>query len=169
MKQIPRDKERIHPQLRQTIKACLLGESPWPLLITGSCGCGKTCAALSACDHVSESHYATLSGFYRDLLAAQRGELHTSTGYKRSAGSVWHDIESATLLVVDEIGLRATVSDPMFEAVRDLADMREHRATIYISNVAVEKIGEIFDARVLSRMACGTVVHVEGADRRFEV
>src|SRR5688572_13095367 len=55
MKHIPRSVEQIEPALKRTIGECLYGLSPWPLLIHGSCGAGKTCAALAACDQFPDA------------------------------------------------------------------------------------------------------------------
>jgi chromosomal replication initiation ATPase DnaA len=154
---IPRQGDGIPRELAETILALCRGELDWPLFLHGPVGVGKSCAALHVCDCIRGSVYYTLSEFLRESAQCNRGELD----------GLWEGVDRATLLVVDEIGVRSQVSEAAFEAVRDLADAREYRPTIYVSNVEPSAIADIFDARVLSRMACGTIVKLEGDDRRF--
>lgn len=80
--------------------------------------------------------------------------------------AVWYYASQAPLVVVDELAVRATDTDREYAAVARMADLREHRPSLWISNHRPEVLREAYDARVYSRLTCGTVVALNGRDRR---
>lgn len=166
MKNIRRDRSEVCEKIASAIKGCTRGECPWPLFIFGSTGVGKTCALLSVADSFFRSYYTTIPHLNRDLIWAEKGDL-VRNGYETSAPALWREIEEASVACVDELATRGTVTDAAYENLKNLCDLRENRATIFSSNVAPEKLLEIYDKRILSRIVCGTVVSVTGKDRRF--
>ena len=150
----PRWRHLLKPGLRETIGGLLRGELPWPLLLWGAAGRGKTCAALLMVDAVPVSVYVCLD----DLM---------EHAFDRSA-SIWRLTHEAMLVVVDELGTRQQDFDREYCAVKRLADLREHRPAVWISNHGPERLRAIYDDRICSRLCCGTVVEVTGPDRRFQ-
>lgn len=136
------------------------------MLVLGQPGVGKTYGALTVVDAFDRSIYTTPTDLHRESCMAERGELYRRS-YKVWFDSYWEEIGQASVVIIDEIGLRSEVTDPHYETLKRLCDLRDYRPAIYISNVTPEKISSIYDARVLSRMACGTVLEIKGEDRRF--
>jgi chromosomal replication initiation ATPase DnaA len=163
---VPRQRELVGDELASALKACIHGEADWPLLVIGPPGVGKTCAALLVVDSFQAAVYTTPTDLHRESCMAERGDLYRN-GYRVWFDEFWDKIAKASVVVVDEIGLRSEVTDPHYETLKRLCDLRDHRPAIYLSNVTPEKIASIYDARVLSRMACGTALELRGADRRF--
>ena len=151
---VPRCRDLLAPKHREVIGKILAGKLPWPLLFWGAAGRGKTCAALLMVDAVPSSVYITLD----DLLP---------DAFDRRA-AIWTVGRESLLVVVDELGTRQQDFDREYRAVKRMADLREHRPAVWISNHRPERLREIYDARIYSRLCCGTVVEVTGPDRRFD-
>jgi DNA polymerase III delta prime subunit len=146
------------------------GESPWPLVLSGPAGTGKTCAALCLLDYAG-GRYWTAGGLCDVLIRAQAGRLQWSNGGYGGTHwpeDVWKWVAGAPLVVVDEIGSRSP-SDFAYETVKRVLDEREGRPLVVISNLTLESLTRLYDDRVASRLAGGTVVEVGGSDRRLSV
>lgn len=148
----PRELSQLNPNLKHVLRDLCKGRRPWPLLLHGGAGRGKTCAALLLADRVNNSFYWTvdfLMGFAFDLQA-----------------SIWHYSARADLVIVDELGTRVAEHDREYCAVKHIADLREHKPTIWISNLLPRELQTIYDDRILSRIGSGTVIELTGEDRR---
>lgn len=170
MLRTPRERERIPPDLLQSLKACADGEAPWPLAITGRPGCGKTCGALYLADRCMGSYrYGTFDELTERLRRCTMGEEYVhglSASRRMTVDSFWADIAERNLIVVDEVGARDRVTDFAYNMLKGVLDKREGRPLIVISNVTANAIAHLFDDRIASRLFCGTVCHVEGDDQR---
>lgn len=163
--------DRIPDALRVEIRGLVTGKLPWPLLIVGPVGTGKTCAALCLLDHAGGIYY-TAESLVGAMTDAQFGRLTWRTEH----GSVdvnpqmlLRQWESASLFVLDELGSRNQVSDPAYGAVKTVLDLRENMPLVCISNHPVEDgLSKLYDDRVGSRLSAGTVVILDGPDRRQE-
>jgi DNA replication protein DnaC len=166
----PRRVNAIPEELRSKIRSLVSGESPWPLTILGPAGTGKTCAALCLLDHASGEYHA--AGDLCDLLIrAQDGRLSWTReghGSKIWPEDVWRTLERAALVVLDEIGTRERVSDFAYGVVKRVLDSREGRPLVCLSNLGMDRLAQVYDDRVASRLAAGTVVLLDGEDRRLE-
>jgi DNA replication protein DnaC len=151
---VPRCRDLLKPRLRATIGQLLRGQLPWPLLLWGDAGRGKTCAALLMVDAVPSSIYVTLD----DLMV---------DAFERSA-SIWTVSREALLVVVDELGTRQADWDREYRALKRMADLRDHRPAVWISNHGPEDLQKIYDDRIHSRLCCGTVVELTGLDMRMQ-
>jgi len=134
------------------------GVQPWPLFIHGPVGTGKTYAGLALADMVEHASYCTLDELCSDVMAGQRP---------------WRDFSSDDdhLLIVDEIGERAKVGDLLYVTLKSVLDNREfrhRRRGIYISNLPPAELVDLFDDRIASRLTCGSVYRLDGADRRHQ-
>lgn len=159
----------IPDDLRASIRGCVSGECRWPLVWLGSTGTGKTCAALCLLDYAG-GRYWTAADLGDDLRRAEAGRLtwncngHGGCHYPED---IWKWMITAPLVVFDELGCRDRVSDFQYETAKRVIDKREGKPLIVISNLTMEKLAEIYDDRFASRLAEGTVLEVNGDDRRL--
>lgn len=152
----------LSKKVRDCFRSLIRGESDWPLFISGEAGRGKTCAALTLADYVPESrrtHYSTLSE-----LAREWQDTQIDAKLYRSKIEQWQLFD---LTIVDEIGVRSP-TEYQFELLLSLFDARLHRPTIWISNLLPDGIESTFDSRAFSRLCSGTVLLIDGDDRRIK-
>lgn len=161
----------IDPVLRRGINRCVTESAPWPLAILGGVGTGKTCAALCLLDAVGGGCvYTTVTEFAANIMAAQSGQLWDQfTDEKMTPVKLWHQWREATLAVLDELGSRSKVSDFQYEIVKRAIDEREKVAgpLVLISNMGLPELESVYDDRIASRIAAGTVINLQGDDRRI--
>ncbi len=157
--------EGVAPVLKKAFESCATGLEPWPLFVFGPAGTGKTCAALSFIDHYG-GFYFTASAFCDTLILARNGHLRWSNNFERTMRDVWDKVESAEFLVMDELAARKTVSEFHYETIKKVVDIREGRPAMYLSNEGPSTLSKVFDDRVSSRLASGTIVKLDGDDRR---
>lgn len=168
---LTRVRSEIDPGLRAAVREVCEGRRPWPLLICGPAGCGKTRAGLCLVDAVMGSaRYATLPDLCHDHNEIRAGNVWYpgARGPRKRVADFWREVESPVLLVVDEIGARQNVSDAHFEVLKGVLDAREGRPLVAITNLDLQAIARVYDDRVASRLAAGTVVALDGADRRLQ-
>lgn len=162
--------DRISQPLRDVIRHLVSGKSPWPLYLTGAAGGGKTSAALCLLDHAG-GFYWTASELCRQLIECQQGRATWS--FEGRSGSLtvpafWRQQGSASLVVLDEIGARDRATDHHYECVKDLIDCREQKPFVVIGNLSFEAVAKIYDDRIVSRLAAGTVFSLTGDDLRLK-
>jgi len=129
------------------------GDAPWPLLIHGPVGSGKSFAALCFADLIPSARYSTLETLCNSIMAGDP--------------MPWRD--AGELLVVDELGERSKVGDLHYTALKNTLDYREwhhRRVAIYVSNLSPADLCNLFDDRIASRLTAGSVFKLEAADRR---
>lgn len=78
----------------------------------------------------------------------------------------WSWIEALPLVLIDDLGLRDRANDTQYESLKGLLDRRTAKPLIVTSNLGVDEIAKIFDARVWDRLACGTVIELKGESLR---
>lgn len=160
----------IPPTLRTALRECSAGRAAWPLFVYGSVGVGKTSAALALCDRVDGRcvfrDFAELCGEHQDVKLGRLIQSGTHSETIVSSAEFWAGWRRAALCVVDEIGLRGNVTDHQFETLKRAIDDRHGLPLVLISNIDLDRIAGVFDDRIASRCAAGTIVRVEGADRR---
>jgi DNA replication protein DnaC len=161
---------KIDPALRAAIRSAVAGESSWPLVMVGPAGTGKTCAALCLVDH-AHGRYWTAGELCETLIRSQQGRLdwyNSGHGGKHHPEDVWGWVAGASVVALDEVGTRS-VSDFAYETVKRVLDEREGKPLAVVSNLTLEALARLYDDRVSSRLAAGTVVEVAGRDRRLPV
>lgn len=155
--------------MSEAIRLTSDGKSPWPLVLTGPPGTGKTCAALCLLDHAG-GEYFTAGGLCEVLIASQQGRLtwhHEARGGTLWPELWWERLRREPLVVLDEVGTRERVSDHHYDAVKRMLDERHRRPLVVCSNLGLNQIARVYDDRLASRLAEGTVVEVVGSDRRL--
>lgn len=156
------------PAIAEAIRGVCCGESPWPLVLSGECGSGKTLGALALCDRVFDSIFTALPDLCRLLRQAAEGRFRSSSGYEVSDVEIWRSWERANLAVLDEVGTRESVTDFQYETAKKAIDSRldHERPLIVISNLGLDDLARVYDDRIASRLAEGTVAVAHG-DRRL--
>lgn len=157
----------------QAVCACLNGESPWPLVLIGDAGVGKSCLALLACDAVDgPTVYHALPDLCELLIHVGRGEVVVDMGQAGSrtqrVEDVWEAWRRAELAVLDELGTKQRVSDWHYEQTKRAIDHREGSPLIVISNADLPALGTLYDRRIVSRLCDGTILEIDGRDRRMD-
>ena len=162
--------ELIDPSLRTIIRSLVSGVLPWPLFLHGPVGTGKTCAALCLLDR-AKGIYQTVGQLCDQVNLARSGRLESPTIEGRGGlvfpERLWVIVSRAPLMVLDELGLRSSVSDAHYEAVKECVDHRLGKPFVVISNLPLAEITRIYDDRIFSRLASGTVFELGGPDRRL--
>jgi DNA replication protein DnaC len=156
----------IDPVLRRAIRDCVAGREPWPLVVLGPPGVGKTCAGLCLLDYAGGFYYQA-PALAHEVIRAINGQVHTPAGRAVTAEQLWKEFARASLFVLDELGAKGNVNDWHYEQVKRLLDDREGQPTLVLSNMGFERLLVLYDDRVVSRLSAGTVVQLEGADRRL--
>jgi len=166
---IHRDPAKIPPAIRGKLRDVCRGLSPWPTTIYGEPGTGKTCAGLVVADHVSDAKWFSWDDFVRKCNTATMGKLRVPYGTEDRLADwdFWWDwLDRASLLVLDDVGCRGTVSDATYEVMKTVLDRREGRGLIFTTNLVLTKLGELFDARVEDRLTAGTLINATGESMR---
>jgi chromosomal replication initiation ATPase DnaA len=149
---VPREWERIPKALRRAIAGACRGGLAWPLYVHGPAGCGKTSAGLWLHDHTPGA-YTTGERLIRDCYDSE---------------DRWRWFGSAPLVIVDDVGLRSGDTDRAYVSLWRAAELRTARPVVWIANLTPEQLQRTFDDRLFSRLCCGTVVDLSGAqDQRF--
>ena len=137
------------------------------MFVYGSTGVGKTCAALCLVDWSGGSYY-TCNELLSVVSQAQKGTLRGKQyGAKLSEEALWEEWARMPLFILDELGSREKVGDFVYNTTKQLIDIRAGRPLIVISNLDLPTLAKLYDDRLTSRLAAGTVVEVLGADRRL--
>jgi DNA replication protein DnaC len=168
---IVRAMDKVAPEIRDALRGCAMGEKPWPLLLTGNVGAGKTCAALALLDFVTGvTFYYTVADLCAYCVEIQQGRVRDDRwrGDEKMTGTIfWVRWTGAELCVLDELGQRQQVSDFNFDTTKKAIDLREGKPLVIVSNLDGEEIASVYDERIASRCVSGTVVSVTGRDRRL--
>lgn len=158
--EINRRLDEIPAGLRRVIGKLLSGLAPWPLLLHGPSGVGKSCAALAITDIVESSSFWEAEKLQTFVLNREFHEVENE----------FLHIAKYELAVLDELGTRDRAGELAYSSVMRFIDAREakNRSAVYVSNISPEGLRAIYDNRVFSRLTCGTVIEFAGHDRRAE-
>ncbi|MCP5087516.1 MAG: ATP-binding protein [Rhodobacteraceae bacterium] len=143
-------------------------EKPWPLLIVGPVGAGKTCAGLLLCDVVG-GRYHTVSSLRQRQVDAKMGRLYTDSYFsaaKVTEAEMWGEVQLSRLFVLDELAADPGAKEPERQMVQSVLDHREGKPLLLLSNRDPKEIAEIYGGPVGSRAAAGTILWHRGEDMR---
>lgn len=187
----PREIGLIDQELRSVIRQLVVGEAAWPLFLTGKPGRGKTAAGLCMADYVHGSAYYR---FTRLLKAFEWARTHDDRGNRGGVvvkrwrpqstaaderrmklteevlneRQFWTYLTSAPLVVVDDLATRGGYTEPQYDQFYDLLEERKLKPTVIISNLALADLLKVFDERIVSRLARGTIFTLTGRDQRLD-
>ena len=88
-------------------------------------------------------------------------------GRLRSEEGILEEIAETTLLCLDDIGLRSP-SDAAYDILHAVMTARRRNPTVITGNLSPVQLAKLYDDRIASRLAQGTVLELCGADRRLE-
>jgi len=163
----PRDIGQVDAALAERLIQLCDGDAPWPLLVHGPAGTGKTCAALAILDHIASRSigYRTASDFVQIAMDAERGKRERWPRTPTEGWSWWVERE---VTVIDELGSRSNVADWSYEIIKRAIDTRHGKPAIWLSNLSPAELESVYDDRIVSRLCEGTVFHLDGEDRRLQ-
>lgn len=172
---VVRDPNRVSPELAEAFKGCRNGQAPWPLMVHGSVGCGKTRFGY-LCHDWYGGIFADFSKLLAEYVGVRRGTLRAEQSDILPTGGDWFvrdgywidALKRPRILILDDIGRRSdTEAATARELLSRLLDAREGMPSLLISNLAPSQLETVYDDRVASRMCAGTVVECVGQDRRI--
>jgi len=163
---LKREMIEVPESLREVFRKLCREQLPWPLIINGPAGVGKTCAALCLVDYVPSGEFLTEAQLYEHLNARREdGGLQ----------DLWRQITKAGLFVLDEFGSKTNPSAFQFESMLRFLEKRTALPTILTTNInsrdAGDLLGDIsqtYDDRIASRLSAGTVFFLKGEDLRLK-
>jgi DNA replication protein DnaC len=170
--QLERTADQMHADAGVAFQAALNGKLPWPVVLCGPAGLGKTCAALALCDWVERSEFFNLSQLARTVDAAREGRLEKkiegTPGLTHTVASWWRFVTTVPLFCLDEIGVRRP-TDAQYEVLLNFLDARPapRWPSVVMSNLSLSELSRVYDDRIISRLDAGTVLHLQGPDRRL--
>lgn len=164
-----RDVEKIDFSVRETMARVIGGFAPWPLVLLGEAGVGKTCAALCLLDRARGGRrYWVVADLSMTVISVQDGEAEYGMR-PDTLTAWWARYAELKCVVLDELVSRGKVSDFGYETVKRAIDSRHGKPLVVVSNGTIETIARVYDDRIASRLAAGTVIEMTGSDRRLEV
>lgn len=160
----------VRPALQQALVAAI-NAGRFPVYMFGEQGRGKTCAIAALYRKVDPTPtWLDLQQFIRAVQRTRTSDEGRSYAFSENGHSeyeLWKRfVEVPKLLLVDDVAIRSP-SDSAYEIVYELVNRRGRRPAIYTSNVGPDKLHEVYDGRVASRMLCGSIIRVTGEDRRI--
>lgn len=166
-----REVAMIDPPVWSVLRRAAAGEVRWPLVLLGAPGVGKTCAALCLLDLVGGFYFAA-ADLAEQLLQAQKGRVSTIEGRETVwPERVWRELGRCALVVIDEANGAGTsaawLREHHHECLKKALDVRECKPLVCVSNLDLGRIEAVYDARIASRLAGGTVLALDGQDRRL--
>ena len=152
---LPRQWKQIDQGLRALLWKLACGNAAWPCYLHGPTGRGKSCAALALADITAGAYYTTAKKIADKML--ERDNCFPGL------------MGDMNLVIVDEIGRPGVQAWLKIEAeaLKQVADTREHKPTIWIGNLPPGRLaGHYSDPALASRIVCGSSFGVAGVDRR---
>ncbi len=163
---LARSIDEIPPGLRKAMREMRDGWCRWPVYIFGPVGVGKTAAVLTLVDRIEGSSYMTAAEMMAEVRAARSNKLVNDTGYGISERELFRRLAASRLVVIDEIGQRRDPTGWVDQTLHRVLDDRINRPTILVGNHDLADLAKVMDDRVVSRLSAGTLIHVDGEDRR---
>lgn len=175
-----RDRDRIEPKRRGIINSLMAeqheGIANWPLLLHGPAGTGKTCVALCILDY-ARAYPRTFPGWSPAYMVCSdwtAAVTQARIGAYEPMGcrcpirehELWEWYEKKSVVCIDEIGTRQTVSDTAYEVLKLSLDRREGLPLIVVSNLDLDGLAKTYDDRIASRLSAGVRMKFTGEDMR---
>ena len=127
-----------------------------PIYIHGDTGSGKTSLAALLYRTADTPLWRRCDDFLLTLATTR-----TDASYNAEIAKA----KFASCLFLDDIGLRKP-TEAMNQIFFDLLEMRKGKPTVITSNHTPEHLAELYDDRITSRILAGTIITLQGVDRR---
>jgi hypothetical protein len=102
-----------------------------------------------------------------ELITVQQGRKAFDSGATVYESDFWAMVGKQPLVVLDELGCREKVTDFQYETVKAVLDARDGRPLVVASNLGPEGLAVVYDDRIASRLMAGSVLELQGEDRRL--
>lgn len=157
--------------LAQVVQAAQHGR--WPILLAGPCGVGKSCLACLVASRIPHWRFAAASELVGCVSQARSSDTRTvlvrtmaGAEIERNETEIFRWVESASILVLDDVGVRpmtAVQSDILLRVL----DLRLGRPLIATTNCTAITLPEMIGERCASRLRAGSQFRMSGEDRRI--
>lgn len=156
--------------LAQVVQAAQRGQ--WPILLAGPSGVGKSCLSCLVASRIPHWRFAPASELVGQVVQARVSDtksvlVRTMSGneVERNETEILRWVESASILVLDDVGVR-----PMTEVQSDILlrvlDLRMGRPLIATTNCTALTLPQMVGERCASRLRAGSQFRMGGDDRR---
>jgi len=165
-----RSVDEVQPKLWKLITEFCDGQHKWPLYLHGSVGTGKSSAALCLVDRVERAEFwpfPRFANFVEGVKAGREDWYDVGRGGTWTEKGWWGYVSKLPLLILDDVGIREQYSDNQMEALYQALEARDGKPFICTSNLSDKGMEELFGERISSRLFCGKIYRLEGADRRY--
>lgn len=169
----PSDWQKVAPSLQEALLSACRRQA-WPIYMFGEVGRGKSCAA--AClyrDFPGWALWFETAQIVADVLECRsngKGFIVRSNGehsWDEWESSILRKVRDAHFVCFDDVGIRKP-SEAAYEVFFNLANLRRGKPTVFTGNLDGRSLRNVYDDRICSRLLCGTVIEVTGADRRLD-
>lgn len=137
----------------------------FPIVLHGQAGSGKTCAAIAVacswpCVVIDYSRYYSSGKHFhkpcdRQAFALKASEVIRRISFREGSGKVFHTMRNASLIVLDDVGVKDLTSAAA-DALVELLDARQGKPLIVTTNHnPLDMTAKIGDERVCSRLRAG--------------
>lgn len=148
----------------------------WPLYIAGGAGVGKTCVAALLYQRCRRQPMWLRADDLLLALATGRSSkelMHVDSINEDGKlvrklvtfGQYQRRLAEVPWLFLDDLGIRSP-TDAMRQYMFDLLEYRKGLPLVITSNLSPEGLAEMYDDRIISRLTAGTVLEIDGEDRR---
>lgn len=159
----------IRPPVREVIRLCVTGKEPWPLLLYGNAGSGKTCALLCVHDNYPSciTTWVHLRQDYRALQTDGLVRQNQNGIWKVQPKEFWGEIADHPLLIIDDLEPKPDPNGTHAELLKGILDNRKGKATLLATNMTPSELERLYGDPVVSRLAAGTMHQMPNEDRRL--
>ncbi len=145
----------------------------WPILLAGRSGIGKSCLACLVASQVPNWRFSPASELIGLVVQARTSDsksvmMRTMAGaeVERNESEIFRWVESAPILVLDDVGVRL-LTEVQSDILLRVLDLRFGKPTIVTTNCTAESLPQMVTERCASRLRAGAQFRMVGQDRRI--
>lgn len=136
------------------------------LFIHGGVGCGKTHLGCAIIKGLRKKEISSMFYKSNDIFLRLRCSFSENSAFDEN--DILQNYKVNRCIIFDDIGAQK-ISEYVLEMWYSIIDYRynECMPTVFTSNLDIEKISQVMNDRLASRLASGIVFQLKGKDRRF--
>ncbi|MFC1781180.1 ATP-binding protein, partial [Planctomycetota bacterium] len=138
------------------------------VFMTGRIGAGKTWTMSGLFRYYTYEGYECRRINFDDFCVQVRSTM--SAASKQTEYELIEPLKQIDKLFIDDLGLKSkTESDFTYTTLFSVLNKRQERMlpTFITSNKTIEQLGQVFDARITSRLSTALTIAMTGKDRRI--